>query len=1419
MKQTVNIISAGMKTINKNTLAVVSTSGTTMTSNSSQFINFSVSHTMSDLYSYKSIKVRFKQEGTSIVDADVYQSSSGYILSSKLGKANVISTSNGYYREVDLTNVLLANNSTTMYFAIVTSSTLKLHTNSSTYKPELVIEYLEDDPSIKNQKFLSGQTCSKDQYNINVRTGELNYGIGLFDISSRFIPFKLDLHYTTRSITNSNIGFPTGWKLNAHQYIYQDSSNFIYIDKNGIKHKFTLNGTFKENVYYDTLHTYLVLRVYPSSTTERYVLEVDRYEKMYFNSSGYLVKITKQVSDSKTYETTFTYSSNKLTSISNDGDVLNIAYGTSTITLTHSASSKVCTLTFDSSNKLTKVKGFDNIETSFTYNGSLLVGVQTLKKKVEFEFITLTNIVKRFKESFIDGSTVNVDKSVILDFQKSQTRVGVHPYSSYTSNTGSLYYIYHFNDEGEVDKVYENKGTDFFFTQIIVKDGDNYYSCTNTTRPYLVDSEPRTFTTDSNIVSVTNEQFNKSAFVVLKYNVTTVASFLDTGSCNPKIRVLAGTTVLNELELDCSRDGVMQIAIPFEHRIDKANITDDDKSLGVNIVFNGGNYSVTISNVEFYVGGSSGNEIYSNVSSTANASVTTQVDETTYYKWGKVNLTFTIDGVTRSVPNVNLTYEDLVKNMDNFIHARNNQQSNYDIFINNGNLLAGVTNVKYGSTTQVNLKALVGKISSYSASYQLLEVSGTDNKITEHTCFKTYKGNDRKKITITDKYRKVKSVSDDSGYSETYTYDANGSVSNVLINNSNTYINGLQEEYKSLIVDYENNNGNVTKEKEYCDSLTIGNSYTYDSLGRVSTVHDFNNSSLSRLTNTYGAYLTKCKFPITSSTSEENNLTYEGELIKTLSQTGGANVEFIYNERNDVKQIKIGGSNYCTIENRYLSAGKVEIITYANNDSYTYTYDIYGKLLTIHKGTTLLKSFSYKDLYDQNNTQARIASIQGDSDIQEFAYGRSTYDVSCDRAFTTSKGIEEYSVNQKSFSSVALSANQAIQVNQKDIKDSNNTTFLSESITQAKVADTLRNQIYKEIMVDNTYSVKESLISERLNRAYIQDVQMGSYIYRRTPSFKVANSNTTNFVEKDKFKITYGGTTTEKNIAYQYNNRGMITSIDDGINNVTYTYDHQNRLTREVNTKLGKIIDYFYDKNGNITLKQLFDKNTGAPLEEIGFSYDANNKLLTYKGTSVTHNAKGEITLFKGNNLAWTDGKLTSYKSSTFKYGVDGQRIYKGTTVGSSNIKINYLNDEESMFKEKRSDGKIITFLRGASGFIGFVYDGKTYYYRKNILGDVIELYYNGNVEAKYAYDAWGNHVVLNPNGTTNTSTSFIGNINPIRYRGYYYDVETQLYWVSSRYYSPELCRWISPDSIEYLDPQSINGLNLYAYCGNDPVM
>ena len=88
-----------------------------------------------------------------------------------------------------------------------------------------------------------------------------------------------------------------------------------------------------------------------------------------------------------------------------------------------------------------------------------------------------------------------------------------------------------------------------------------------------------------------------------------------------------------------------------------------------------------------------------------------------------------------------------------------------------------------------------------------------------------------------------------------------------------------------------------------------------------------------------------------------------------------------------------------------------------------------------------------------------------------------------------------------------------------------------------------------------------------------------------------------------------------------------------------------------------------------------------------------------------------------------------------------------------------------------------------------------------------------------FAYDAWGTCVVVNNGGTEITDANHIGNLNPFRYRGYYYDVETKLYYLKTRYYDPEVGRFMTIDGIEYLDPETSNGLNLYAYCGNNPVM
>lgn len=127
--------------------------------------------------------------------------------------------------------------------------------------------------------------------------------------------------------------------------------------------------------------------------------------------------------------------------------------------------------------------------------------------------------------------------------------------------------------------------------------------------------------------------------------------------------------------------------------------------------------------------------------------------------------------------------------------------------------------------------------------------------------------------------------------------------------------------------------------------------------------------------------------------------------------------------------------------------------------------------------------------------------------------------------------------------------------------------------------------------------------------------------------------------------------------------------------------------------------------------------------------------------------------------------------------------------------------------------------MDGIAGFTYYLSDtvAQNYFYRKNAQGDITGIYDNNyNLLCEYVYDAWGNHKIIVDE--TNANAVFIANLNPFRYRGYYFDTETGLYYLNSRYYDPELGRFVNADDISYLDIKTLNGLNLYAYCGNNPV-
>ncbi|MBQ7352389.1 MAG: hypothetical protein IJW54_00105 [Clostridia bacterium] len=297
-------------------------------------------------------------------------------------------------------------------------------------------------------------------------------------------------------------------------------------------------------------------------------------------------------------------------------------------------------------------------------------------------------------------------------------------------------------------------------------------------------------------------------------------------------------------------------------------------------------------------------------------------------------------------------------------------------------------------------------------------------------------------------------------------------------------------------------------------------------------------------------------------------------------------------------------------------------------------------------------------------------------------------------------------------------------------------------------------------------------------------------------------------------------------LKYTYDKMGNVSSIYKGSKLICeYKYDALGRLVRENNQEFNRTALYEYDNIGNIINKKyttftLKPKREITDFREYKYEYLDDGKLLKIGGAVYITDPKfGYPSVWRGTkSIIWdVQHKMIQFGDSYFEYDVEGRRKRKND--------ITYLYDANDNLV-KQSNG--IEFLYDNEGCIGFKYTTvenevattATYFYRKDIFGNVIEILDSeGNTVVKYVYDAWGNHSVLDANGATITDEAHIGRINPIRYRSYYYDTETKLYYLNARYYDPEVCRFISPDDINYLDPETIGGTNLYAYCLNNPVM
>ena len=316
--------------------------------------------------------------------------------------------------------------------------------------------------------------------------------------------------------------------------------------------------------------------------------------------------------------------------------------------------------------------------------------------------------------------------------------------------------------------------------------------------------------------------------------------------------------------------------------------------------------------------------------------------------------------------------------------------------------------------------------------------------------------------------------------------------------------------------------------------------------------------------------------------------------------------------------------------------------------------------------------------------------------------------------------------------------------------------------------------------------------------------ECGNSILSNTYEYK-KRSNNSKYISKQikTEKIKVGSETYTR--SYESDALGNITKITDSTFGFhSYEYDSRGFLIKADDET------YSYDKNGNIVKKGDYTLTYDSSIKDrlVSFNgtkieYDSSNPLNTRKYGSNTYQFEGRRLvrwLYGGGyyDYVYNDQglriKKTDYRGVTWNYIYDGNKLIRETSINNT---LDFLYDEYD-------------------NLYGFIKDNsEKYLYIRDQLQNIIGITdINGKIVVKYSYDAWG--ALKN---IEDTSSSGIGKLNPFRFKGYYYDNESSMYYCKTRYYVPQWGRWLSPDSIEYLNTNSINGLNLYCYCFNNPII
>lgn len=665
-----------------------------------------------------------------------------------------------------------------------------------------------------------------------------------------------------------------------------------------------------------------------------------------------------------------------------------------------------------------------------------------------------------------------------------------------------------------------------------------------------------------------------------------------------------------------------------------------------------------------------------------------------------------------------------------------------------------------------------------------------------------------------------------------YMYNAHGKLVESATLSGNNYI-------AHKVYDYTSDGRFLHRETD-----SSGNDVTYsysNATGDLLSVTDGSGSTTNYTYDSYGRLTGE------SEGSASFGITY-GQYSTGISHNGFSYV-FNTNNAGDMTSFAIQGANGNNIRTvaGYTyggTFGQLSEINYGNGQTKYYGYDSMGHLTFVAFDSDAdISTATFAWYYDDDGNVVKSIDRSDASNVitKQYSYDRSgelKYVLSSDgNKILYQYDTDESGKVEKEFFTTALTGR---EYSSRTETDSANRTVTKEGITGTKIlaVDDLGRLSSFTHSYSSTSPVKSySYVVKEKNTVY------NNHTYHLTNETSLVSSETCSLSSVPTLSYTY------------YDNGKIKTISENGVLTNRYEYDAIGQLIREDNKKLnngsGYTIKYVYDNGGNMVARMIFAYSPSISTASLYgtatlisfpiYGYNGTDKdlLSTFcGGLYFTYDAVGNpLTYLEGTNyeMTWTRGnKLATLTSSTdgyvqsYLYDADGLRTRKTHVTGANVSKqINYFWTGNTLRSEWAEDGSYeMVFDYDAAGRIcGFVYSqygGVPSYYRyiRNIQGDVTHIINSsGTVVATYTYDTWGFLIsIKNGNGVdiTNNTTS-IGYINPIRYRGYYYDSETGFYYLQSRYYDPAIGRFLNADSQLNLQDGPL-GANLYSYCGNDPV-